>query len=292
MTSKTTSNWVSIIVLILILFINNEVVAQFTINAGTDTTFCVNIMNNDTFKLDNLKLINGTSPYNISWHADIDIGLIKKFTASDFLNDTTSIKPYFINHITSPQWLTLFVTIKDANGNFAKDSINVRFSNFSYPLGYIVDYVRHGDSIQIFHMGIGGGIRPLQYFWESSKWLSFYGDDIWCKPDSSFKYREFVIDSVGCKSEPNLAYEINIQPLSSNNYSEESFNLRQIGNKIFFNNIENDKIEIVQLCFDGKIVNRVITKGNEYQLKKDLIHSVCIVKLIKNNITTCYKLKN
>jgi hypothetical protein len=88
------------------------------------------------------------------------------FTASDFLDDTTSANPTVIS---SGENLIFKLTVIDSKSNICTDSVNVRFSIFGTHLGTCNYVIQHGDSVFLsnFH-NVLGGISPVNYLWRQT----------------------------------------------------------------------------------------------------------------------------
>lgn len=113
--------------------------------------------------------------------------------------------------------LTFILTVTDSLGNTCIDSVNIRFSNFSY-LSKNIKYqvtINQGDSTQLFS-GIFGGIPPLSFLWTPDYNLSDNtAAEPWASPDTSTSYHVFVEDSAGCQTQPSWAYTVNVIPTSN-----------------------------------------------------------------------------
>jgi len=123
------------------------------------------------------------------------------------------------------EWIKFTLLVIDSEGNYAKDSIYIRFSKFGFLTGggQTWFYIEKGDSIQLnFNSsGIFGGISPLKYHWSPKTYLSEPDSVItWCKPDSSIQYELVAIDSRGCISYPEMAYDIRVLPETNDNKPE------------------------------------------------------------------------
>jgi hypothetical protein len=204
------------IVLFLISFlISMSTYSQFKVDAGKDTTFCTGQNIHSLILGTTAKIENGFPPYSIVWECKIPKGGYSFFTASDLLSDTTILSPYFLYNPNHVEWIKFILHVTDSENKYAKDSIFIRFSKFGYLTGggQTRFYIEKGDSILLNfnNTGIGGGISPLTYHWSPKTYLSNPDSVItWCKPDSSIQYEVVAIDSCGCISYPELAYDIRV----------------------------------------------------------------------------------
>lgn len=230
----------SILILVCSTFFSFNVQAQLTVNAGKDTTFCTG-QNIDSLLLGTTaKIENGIPPFSIQWECKIPKGLDSYYTASDLLSDTTILSPRFLSPMNPGEWIKFTLHVTDSENNYSKDSIFIRFSIFGYLTGggQTRFYIEKGDSIllKFNDAGIGGGIPPLNFNWQPKTYLSNPDSFItWCKPDSSIQYEIFAIDSCGCVSYPELAYDIRVLP------ENPSYNYQTVySNRVaLFDNSEN-----------------------------------------------------
>jgi hypothetical protein len=204
------------IVLFLISFlISMSTYSQFKVDAGKDTTFCTGQNIDSLFLGITAKIENGIPPFSIQWECKIPKGLDAYYTASVLLSDTTILSPRLLYPLNPGEWIKFTLHVTDSENNYSKDSISIRFSIFDYLTGggQTRFYIENGDSILLNfnNTGIGGGIAPLTYHWSSKTYLSNPDSIItWCKPDSSIQYEVVAIDSCGCVSYPELAYDIRV----------------------------------------------------------------------------------
>jgi hypothetical protein len=192
---------------------------QLTIDAGKDTTYCTDI-NVIPMGL-NVSVKNGIEPYTFAWECNvIPYGILSPLTASDILNDTTLLSPTINNGIwLSTDKITFILNVTDHNGNSAKDSIHVGFSNYACVLGYQVIEISKGDSIW-FDAGTPSG-DILAYHWEPAYGLSNPDSSAtWCKPKVTTNYYLARVDKFGCICSCH-AYEIRVS---------QSLNLLNSGN--------------------------------------------------------------
>ena len=204
------------IVLFLISFlISMSTYSQFKVDAGKDTTFCTGQNIDSLFLGITAKIENGIPPFSIQWECKIPKGLDAYYTASVLLSDTTILSPRLLYPLNPGEWIKFTLHVTDSENNYSKDSISIRFSISDYLTGggQTRFYIENGDSILLNfnNTGIGGGIAPLTYHWSSKTYLSNPDSIItWCKPDSSIQYEVVAIDSCGCVSYPELAYDIRV----------------------------------------------------------------------------------
>lgn len=271
--------------------------SQLIVNAGKDTTYCVGLWPAPMILGADLQIKNGVEPYTIRWECKLKLTPTLVFTASDFLNDTTLLSPLITNNISWPQWLKFIVHITDSKNNYSKDSINIRFSTFGYQTKHIVAGLERGDSIRLKGIFIGGGIEPLKYYWQPGTGLSnFENLTTWCKPDSSIQYFQIAVDSCGCVSEPNLAYDIRVVPTGVDQLSlkqDNTLNIQQKGTKIFFDNPFKKQARIILCSVDGKIQSHFEAVDDYFDVAHLLkTKGIYIVKISVGKITDSKKVLN
>jgi len=236
--------------------------AQLMVDAGKDTTFCTGQNIDSLFLGTTAKIENGFPPYSIVWECKIPKGGYSFFTASDLLSDTTILSPYFLYNPIHVKRIKFILHVTDSENKYAKDSIYIRFSKFGYLTGggQTIFYIEKGDSIllNINNAGIDGNIPPLTYYWRPRIYLSMPDSSItWCKPDSTIQYEVFAIDSCGCLSYPQMAYDIRVLTTGLDDIgtsNDNVLNLRQNGTILFFRNPLKEKAHITFYSINGKLL--------------------------------------
>lgn len=226
---------------------------QTILDAGPDTTFCKGLFNTDTLTLGtSVKIQGAQGPVIYAWECEYILSPTLAFTASDFLDDTTKLTPYFIDYLTWPDWISFVLNVEDSIGNQATDSLKVRFSSFGYANGTIQLSINHGDSVLLSDALIGGGIKPLSFKWIPEKWLTDPDTLItWCKPDSSISYSQIATDSIGCISERHHAYIITVEPVGIFLSEQIPSKILQSGTMIKFINIKDEPIMLSIYSLNG-----------------------------------------
>ena len=254
---------------IIVIFICVQYISfsqDFKVDCGNDTIFCMPL-NVDTFYHlgTTIKLSNGNAPYTYKWSCEIYRVGSSNLTASTFLNDTTLLNPYFKDFPLDDDRLIFYLTVKDSNDNVAIDTINTRFSRFAYWMGYYSLTLNIGDSIRFSDLLVGGGIKPLKYNWTPSRGLSDSTETYpWCKPLISTDYYIQAIDSVGCESEFNLVYKLNVIPAQTIVDTTKRWNTLIHLQPSFTMITENIKFK-GDTIIDSKDYKRVFRSTDEFQ---------------------------
>ncbi len=168
---------------------------QCIANAGDDFTFCDYDMDSTNLG-GNPSVMGGNPPYTYKWTTSWSFWTLY-YTASDFLDDTTTANPKIVD-FPRDTFLLFHLFVTDSSGNICSDSVVVRVSSYSWTLEDKRRYINQGDSVMIYP-GIFGGIPPLAYQWSPSTGLSQPNEaNTWAKPDTSTIYALLVTDSIGC----------------------------------------------------------------------------------------------
>ncbi|MBW6533516.1 MAG: T9SS type A sorting domain-containing protein [Mariniphaga sp.] len=208
---------------------------SFSVDAGNDTTFCSGFGQTDTlFPGSGLKIENGAPPYSYRWETKLELTPNLIFTASDFLNDTTSANPYFIDWLALPNRIRFTVYVTDAENNTAKDSITVGFSGCACYTGYQVIHLNIGDSVWLDAGIPSGNIEKI--YWEPAYGLSNPDSSAtWCKPGSTMNYSIVSVDTFGCVCSCH-AYEIRV---NEDIYSQQDYRSIHPQREVLFRNQAN-----------------------------------------------------
>lgn len=278
--------------LIVLLLICYSPVAwgQFQVEIGRDTTYCQCDYENVTLA-SRLVITGGVEPYSYSWS-----GVIKKaksdmereYPVSSFLNDTTVANPRFINWWSNGIWNQLKLTVTDAEGNVAEDSINIRFSEYLvFPLGEVPVYIDLGDSLLFDLSGIDfGGILPYKsYIWNPQEDLSNpESPQTWCKPKQESRYYCILTDSVGCVAHTSNFWVIvngGSALFVPNSYCGKVY---QSEKTIFFDNPENQEALLQFYNLSGQFIVEHKTKSNHFNPDFDTDkYNILICRVIIND---------
>jgi hypothetical protein len=246
---------------------------QFKVDCGRDTFFCGTLEGAYQFYIgSNVKLINGTPPYQYCWSFRYTpYGFT--YSASNFLSDTTNENPYIkFNLPRKNKPFIIYLSVKDNNGNIASDSLIIQQSHFVYFLYNFDINIALGDSCQFSssYVSVEGGIPPIHYYWSPSTFLDDSSRlDAWCKPSKGMKYYQYIIDSIGCKSNLALLYYvflktgINEMPIKKEAY--------QYGNRIVFYNPQSDNAKITIYSIDGKPIYSDVTKNSYFVIPSSIL---------------------
>lgn len=179
--------------------------AQLTADAGNNQVVCTSWQGIETITLGGEPSAQqGVPPFTYSWQAYYQ-NTIGNYTiirhASHFLVDTTLANPTLNNYpISSP--IYFYLTVTDAEGHAATDSVLVKPSSFMSHLGTMSFHLTQGDSLfYTFGSNVGGGIEPYQdVIWRPNHGLldSTSMNNFWIKPETSQAYYITITDSAGC----------------------------------------------------------------------------------------------
>lgn len=205
-----------LLLIIISINLSTAIFSQaLTVNAGADTTFCVTAQGQVLNGIigGNPTVSGGTAPYTYRWQTEYYIGP-HLFTASSFLNDTTSANPMLINDAPTPA-LKFYVRVTDANNNQGTDSISISFSKFGI-LPVINDvFITSGDTtpISIF---VGGGTPPYSYEWFPNHNISdtTVASPLVC-PESDTFYICNIKDALGCPFTFNNIVIVTVWPVNT-----------------------------------------------------------------------------
>jgi hypothetical protein len=151
--------------------------------------------------------LGGVPPYSYSWNRgpeELIPGYGPPFLfASDFLSDTAVANPDLLE-VFKPNTLNnsyFYLTVTDANGLSATDSVKITASLFTDYLLYYGFNILEGDSV-FLNMGpnISGGIGQNSFLWQPANGIidPTVPNNFWAKPDTSVHYFVSVTDSMGC----------------------------------------------------------------------------------------------
>ncbi len=288
----------------LIFLFYHQSSGQLKVDAGNDVIVCASY--NEEYK--EVKLggcpaaTGGIEPYTYTWS-----GKMKPFPsmnywvfASDVLEDSTKSNPS-LRQDPPEDWMTLYLTVKDAENNIAYDSVKIKTSTYTiYPIGARKAEIKKGDSVQFYGNDFfDSNFRPLTFVITPSEGLADSTDIFgWVKPDTSTAYFLQAINSIGCKSKKLFYLYIEVDTL---NTSVSKVN--NSSNQCFFDNgqlelkLNNEHgspymltISTINgvLVHTGKYSNRTLRLSN-LNLKKHQIYMVSINDLNKR---TVFKLVN
>ena len=282
------------LVILLLSFFSFSIKGQLKVHiAPEDTTYCSGLYFEEFALGSGLEIEDGEEPYEIEWECNIPITSSITVTADGLFVDKTVSDPIFKTSLWD-DWYKIKVNVRDKLNNFASDSVNIRFSRFSYSLGYIETTIELGDSLYIEDPNIGGGINPLSYEYFPKHGVSNpYSLGTWVKPSETTIYDIQATDSCGCISELNTVIKIDVittnLPIAK---SKNPFNVRIIGNKLYFDNPELEETSINIYSINGKKVLHKETKTNSVDISilKDN-PSLYVIKTIRGNFMDIRKLK-
>ena len=276
-------------ILIFILAFEITSNAQLSVDVGLDTTFCAGLwlhQPDTSFLGSNVMVSGGKEPYDYFWSCNIQLSPTLIFNASDLLNDTTTANPFFITNYFNNEWITFKLKVTDSVDSSVYDSLNVRFSKFSYHLSYFQEEIKEGDSIQFLGVPlIAGGIEPLSYNWYPSDFLSDSTDlAAYAFPDSTMEYSLYAIDAVGCKSDTMPFYNIivdNSSGVETYYQDNEKFKLFNGQNEVIINcqdySLIDKKKHISVYTISGKILLSDSFLNKEYLISKAKLNEKIVI---------------
>ncbi len=277
---------------------------QLRVDAGNDVIVCANY--NEEYK--NVKLggcpaaSGGVEPYSYTWSGKLNVypnADIWVF-ASDVLEDSTKSNPAL--KMDPPEdWMTLYLTVRDAENNIACDSVKIRASTYTiYTIGARKAEIKKGDSVQFYgNPFFESNFFPLTFVITPSKGLADSTDIFgWVKPDTSTAYFLQATNPIGCKSR-NLFY-LYVE-VDTSTTSASSVNLSN--NQCFFDNGQlvlylNNKHSTPYMLTISTINGEVIHKGkySSHSLRLSNLkinkHQIYIVSIADLNKKTVFKLFN
>lgn len=274
--------------------------SQLTVDVGKDTTYCVGIYPDTMYLAKNITIDGGVEPYTIAWECKVPKDLHSFYTASDFLNDSAVLTPYFVNWQLPGKWIKFTLHLTDSENNYVKDSIRIRFSQFAYLAGYYVFEIEKGDSVLFNQSSVGGGIEPLKFHWQPTIGLTNPNNLVtWCKTDSLTKWRNqydiVATDSCGCVSVPNLVYEVRVLAtgIDDLNKTKNHLNIRKEGEMIYFNNPLKQKVSVAIFSADGTLIHYLNIADDQMKVTNLLkTKGVFIVKIIVGERAGSHKIIN
>lgn len=174
-----------------------EANAQCTGAAGENKVICDENYDGNTRIGDTISPSWGVGPYSYSWSCMDSLSKNLKWTASDFLDDTTSPNPRILRANSA---LPITLTITDSLGNSCSDTVVIKAGGGYIYLFWFPNWagITQGDSVRL-GTDLAGGIRPVNYTWTPFAGLTDpYDENTWAKPDSTTVYTLEMRDSAGC----------------------------------------------------------------------------------------------
>jgi len=289
----------SFLFLIMLFVFPSLCQGQLQVKIGNDTTFCACNIEQGVELAPHLSVTGGTVPYQYCWSISKPYEYLPErlYYASNMLSDTTLDNPTFLSqYINDPQeWTKFILTVEDAHGNKAQDSINVRFSDY-----YIVSVpepavysINKGDSVFLdVSNSYYGGISPYtSYSWIPKEGVSDPDSPMaWFKPDEGTHYVCMITDSAGCIGSigSGFLFSVNSETFIHSNFNNAT--IYQSNGNIFFDNSNNKSVKFSFYDLSGKLVHEEITTANRYNpgfIGTDAVF-LCIININNRQETIKY----
>jgi hypothetical protein len=287
-----------------ILLFYHQSNGQLKVDAGNDVIVCASY--NEEYK--DIKLggcpaaSGGVEPYSYTWSGKLNVypkANIWVF-ASDVLEDTIKSNPALRSN-PPENWMTLYLTVKDAENNIGIDSVKIRCSYFIINLtGPIHETIKRGDSVA-FHGDylFNSNFKPFEYYITPSYGLNDSTNVLgWAKPDTSVLYYLYVVNPAGCVSKKVQYLFVEVDTVNTSisnvNYSSNEcfFSNGQLMLKLNkeFNSSYILTVSTINgvLIYSGKYNSRNLRLSN-LNIKK---HQIYIVTVTDLNKKTVFKLAN
>ena len=186
----------------LIILIFNALVyilnAQLVVNAGDDIYLCSDQLapinqNRGHLRLGgNPSASAGNQPYTYSWSTSV-------LNASNFLDDTSLSNPTIIKFPITNKDVHFYLTVKDANGQTAKDTVFFYNSQCKVITANALIYKNEKDTVVIGTPGTLGGKLPYSCLHTPNIDLIYApncGTKTYTPNDQEYQFQ--YIDSIGC----------------------------------------------------------------------------------------------
>lgn len=197
--------------------------AQFSVDAGGNRHICSNFDSLPNEVQLHANVSGGVEPYIYNWFINpIEMVSGTILYASQLLNDTTIADP-IIGDLLPMQ---LYLEVIDAEGNVARDSLEISVSVFAQSLHFMSFTIQEGDSIYLnYGSNISGGVGNLTYQWLPTDGLSesTIHSGFWAKPNVTTVYSLTVTDEMGCSVTGAPFYYINVSPASIDDVESVAF---------------------------------------------------------------------
>lgn len=212
----------------------------------------------------------GIPPFTYTWTCNYSLLNMLFFTASDFLDDTTSANPQLLEFTDDS--LAFYLTVSDALGNTCADSVTVRFcGNFVMTMVWKYDNINQGDSTILFP-SIAQGCDPLSIEWfpnynisDPSSWNPI----AW--PDTNTQYYSIVTDAAGCQANGGT-FDVFVSPLSTGGSEHQISAINIFPNPLAVRStISVSSGNVLMLFYDvwGRQVFETRTNGSTELLRSD-----------------------
>lgn len=210
---------------ILLLVFKIQAQESLKVEAGPDRHICtfypVSVtLNGNTLLGGAPSATGGQPPYTYQWtylrNYINNVNPATYTTASNILSNAGVSNPtltFFPVSFSNPGYILLTVT--DAVGNTAKDSLKVSRSEFGIRLIDYSCFITKGDSVFLNSIhNVFGLIAPFSYQWAPLHGLSNSTSySFWAKPDYNISYSVTVTDSMGCSATGGPLYNVYVSPV-------------------------------------------------------------------------------
>lgn len=180
------------IFLIFQSFFFSSLFSQLAINAGNDTTFCIDMNNLGDYSIGGSPtVLSGTPPYTYTWTIKEPYQLGSNFLHADvFLSDTTIANPAVVDGFGLMDSMYFYLQVEDNAGLVAQDSILVRLSAFVLNMQFLTFNIYSGDSLYLYWGApVGEGLGSLSYLWKPTHGLIDSTSNVfWAYPTQSVNY--------------------------------------------------------------------------------------------------------
>lgn len=259
--------------ILLLLFIS-KTTAQCLVEESKVVYFCY-LDFSDTIYLNPIFFNIDTPIQSVVWDYSYEIpnsttGITER--ASDFLNDTSILNPYF-RFIPLLNDFYIHLSIVDNIGNSCSDSLRIIYSNFNITMVDYDLYRSAGDTTGIY-ASVAGGIPPITYSWFPKENIDTISNGSCCPfvwPEQDVTYFAIATDSMGCSVGVNPSWRFFITPSSISNLNETQINAypNPTSDILFFDfENENKFYEIELFDLSGKCVLKQNIFNNQLNLSE------------------------
>ena len=245
---------------------------QLQVKIGNDTTFCACNIEQGVELAPYLSITGGAAPYQYCWSIFEPYEYLpgRLSYASMMLNDTTLANPVFLTqYINEPQkWTRFILTVVDNLGNKAKDSINVRFSEYMASIPEPTTFfINKGDSIflDVSKENFGGILPYTSYLWMPGEGVNDPDSPMtWFRPNKETLYKCMITDSAGCIGYIASGFLFIVNSETSINSNAKSAAIYQSNGNVFFDNPDKKNVRLSFYDLSGKLVHEGITTSDRY----------------------------